>query len=224
MDAIEPSTSKPMNLGVALLISFLLFTGGNVISETLRWTDHFKGFQNGAIHTLIFGFAWVMYGIPWYLLGCFIYRKRNWEKHEARWVIAPGALMFITVMTLLVIDPPTPAHRFKQIAETELPGNLQELHFRFTGGGIADISDRYYFKTTPDEMESLIARMRLEPIPFAFFGNHDTRFSLPDCPEISSWKGVRLYSRNTGGECPEWFFYLVTDETKTQAYVWICET
>lgn len=222
MDAVEPSASKPMNLGVALLISFLLFTGGNVISETLRWTDHFKGFQNGAIHMLIFGLAWFMYGIPWYLLGCFIYRKRNWENYEARWVIAPGALMFITVMTFLVIDPPTPAHRFKQIAETELPGNLQEFHFRFKGGGIADISDTYYFKTTPDEMESLIARMRLEPIPY--FGKPLDPVSLPGCPEIFGWKEFRQYRRNTGGECPKWYFYLVTDETKTQAYVRIIGT
>ena len=219
MNTADQVVPKCMNFGVALAISFVLFNLGFVISETIRWTDHIQGLQNGAFHILFLGFAWCMYGIPWYVLGCLIFRKRNWLRHRVSWVIAPSFLMFVFFLATLAIDPPTASHRFKQFAKTELPGNLQEFHYRFAGGGIADYSDTYYFKTTPEEMVLLIAGMRLEPDEF--YGRHDKRYSLPGCPEVSEWKGVRQYRRVPEGEGADWFYYLVTDETKTQAYVWI---
>ncbi len=211
----EPIEQKPMHLGIVLLISFLLFTSGFIVTETIRWTDHFRGFVNGIHHLLFFGIGWLMYGLPWYLLGCFLYRKRDWSRYRARWVLVPSALMFAVFPASLVIDPPTAAHRFKQSTQTELPGSLQELHFRFTGGGMADQSDTYYFRTTAEEMESLIKRMRLEPQNVVVTGSD----SLPGCPDPSTWKGLREYRRVSDSEFPQWYLYLVTDETKTQAYI-----
>ena len=82
---------------------------------------------------------------------------------------------------------------------------------------MADHSDTYYFRTTAEEMESLIKRMQLEPQNVVAMGSD--RYSLPGCPDPSTWKGLREYRRVPEEEFPQWDLYLVTDETKTQAYI-----
>ncbi|MDE0861041.1 MAG: hypothetical protein OSA93_12840 [Akkermansiaceae bacterium] len=53
----------------------------------------------------------------------------------------------------LIINPPTPSARFEKWSNAKLPENLRNLSYHFRGGGVADHSDFYYFKTTPTAVD-----------------------------------------------------------------------
>ena len=65
--------AKPMHFGGALALSLVLFNSGFVVSQALRWTNHFLGLLNGLFQTIFFSFGWCMFFLPWSLgvLYCF---------------------------------------------------------------------------------------------------------------------------------------------------------
>jgi hypothetical protein len=122
----------------------------------------------------------------------------------------------------LIIHPPTPRNRFRSFAKIELPANAGNLHFHFTGGGIADYGDTYYFETTPGEVERIIRELNLsQDSAYGFEGNYHTSIEkIPGCPDFHSWVGARQYRGNDADE--NWFYSLITNSSKTQVYMRIC--
>jgi hypothetical protein len=93
----------------------------------------------------------------------------------------------------LIFDPPSPAKRFAKFAKAALPNNVQDLHFRFSGGGFADYGDTYCFTTSPSEVERLIRDMKLEENETYTSGSmsHTGFPSLPNCPDYNTWEGAK---------------------------------
>lgn len=213
---------KHLQLGSLLLISFATFNLGIVVDQTVRWSDHFSGFVNGLFHVLVFGIAWCVFLLPWSLVIFALYRWRRWRRFRPHWVLAPAVLTLLVSVGSLIIYPPTAANRFKGFAKTELPKNTRDLHFRFTGGGIADYGDTYYFQTTPDEVDRLIQNMGLSlDKAYGFKGNFNTSVEkIPGCPDFSTWEGAVQFKGHN--ESRDWFYYLITDSSKTRVYIWIC--
>lgn len=211
-----------MHYALTLLLSFLAFPVGYAIDQTFRWTNHFEGFLSGLIQGAIFSVAWLLiYILPWSLIIFGLYRWRRWQRFRTQWILAPSILLMTVFLGSLIVDPPSPEKRFKNFAKTELPANAQNLNYRFSGGGLADYADTYYFKTTPEEVDRIIADMGLSEDEF--YGrdgmSHTTITQLQGCPDFSSWKGSKQF--RGWDEKQHWFYYLITDSTRTQVYVMI---
>lgn len=130
-------------------------------------------------------------------------------------------LVFLVTIGVLLVEPPTPSRRFRNFAKTEMPENARNLHYHFTGGGVADYGDTYYFETTPEEVDRIIVRMHLDEDKF--YGRegltHTSIKKLADCPDFSTWKGARQYKG--WDETRNWFYYLITDASRTRVYIMI---
>lgn len=217
----EPAKSDPkrLNFGLLLLISFALFNLGYIVDQTIRWSDHGQGLINGLVHVLFFGMAWCLYMLPWSLMVLGLYRWRKWERFRTQWILAPSVLLVLGMLGGLLVDPPTPSRRFRDFAKIEMPSNVRNLRYQLKGGGIADYSDTYYFETTPEEVERIIAGMSLDEDKF--YGREGLTLTsikkLPDCPDFSMWKGARKYKGSD--ETMNWFYELITDDSRTKVYM-----
>ena len=208
-----------MHFGLVLLISFAVFNLGYVVDQTVRWSNHLDGLMNGVFHVMLFGLAWCIYLLPWSLIVFGLYRWRKWKRFRMHWVLAPAFLALVVSIGSLIIHPPSPTNRFKSFAKAELPKEIQNLHYHFSGGGIADYGDTYYFETIPNEVDRLVADIGLTEDEY--YGreglSHTPVSQLPDCPDFSTWSGATQYRADDDG----WFYYLITDATKTKVYILI---
>jgi len=193
MSTETQNKQKPMHFGLLLLISFVIFHLGLIVDQTIRWSDHLQGLMNGVFHIMFYGIVWCFSLLPWSLLIFILYRRLNWKRFRTHWVLAPAVLALIVVIGSLIINPPTPTNRFKHFAKTELPTKIKNLHYHFSGGGIADYCDTYYFETTPNQVDQLIVAMNLEEDPY--YGQEELSYTpvspLPDCPDFSTWIGAK---------------------------------
>ena len=217
----EARDARPMPLVAALLLSLPLFGAGYAVDQTIRWTNHMDGLLNGLFHMAFFGIASAIYLIPWALIVHFSYRKRESQARRTLWMLGPSILMNLVVISGLFTNPPTPQNRFRNFTKTELPAGLSDLKANFAGGGVADFRDTYYFKTSTAEIERLINEMKLE---------EDEHFSkrksthpfikvLPGCPDYAEWEGAKRYGGWDDRE--HWFYHLITDSAKSQAYIFV---
>jgi hypothetical protein len=218
MNSESANKPKPLHFGLAILISLGVFISGNAIEGAFRWTNHLDGFMSGLLHGIIFSIPWCVLFLPWCAL---IYGMYHWKKRtrfRGAWIIGPSLLVFALQSSSLVFDPPTAQRRFRSFAESELPKDAADLHYRFTGGGLADYGDTYYFRCTPAEVDRLISEMRLE------WDEHyqgpdllSSMEKLPGCPDPAAWTGAMRFERSE----ELWFYSLLTNKEKTEVYIHI---
>jgi hypothetical protein len=218
MDKETRPKTRPLHMALVLVISFILFNLGFVIDQTIRWTDHFSGFINGIFHSLLFGIPWCFTLLPWSLIIYGLYRRFGWSRFRTYWILAPALFFSVITVEPIIRNPQTTAKRFSSLAKTELPADASNLQVQFTGGGVTDYGDTYYFKTSPLEIDRLISTMNLSldesfdpSAPINFIGR------LANAPDSRSWKDSRQYKKYD--DC--WFYYLITNSTKTEVYIFI---
>ncbi|MBN8458233.1 MAG: hypothetical protein J0M04_10390 [Verrucomicrobia bacterium] len=224
MNATDESLAaapKQRNFALLLVGSFALFNGAYILDQTIRWSDHWDGFRCGLVHVIFIGIAWCIYVFPWSLIVFALYRWRKWSRYRAFWILAPAWAFLVFVLGSLVLEPPIPSVRFRTFAKSELPSDAVNVRHHFSGGGVADYFDTYYFETTPQEVERLIADMKLEE---DVFGSMEMLPKLgysqpPGWPDFLSWEGARWFRGHDAAE--HWFYNLVTDPTRTRVYVWV---
>lgn len=222
MEPEEKPTPKQPNFTWLLLLSYLIFLAAFTFEQTLRWSNPIDGFMSGIIQGSLLGVAWcLIYILPWSLIIFGLYRWRRWPRFRTHWTLAPSVLLSIASAGSLVVNPPNPSNRFKRFAKTDLPANAQNLHYRFTGGGFADYGDTYYFTTTPAEVDRLIVDLGLaEDVAFGREGlSYTIMQPLEGCPDFSSWEGAKQFKG--WDEKEHWFYYLITDPTRSQVYVMV---
>lgn len=210
-----------MPLVLAFLLSLPLFGTGYMIGQTIRWTNHIDGLLNGLFHMAILGVGSVIYLIPWALIVHFSFRRRASQRRRTLWMLGPSIVMSLLSLYSLFADPPTARQRFSKFAKTELPVTLSDLKTNFTGGGLADYGDTYYFKTSSAEIDRLIREMKLEEDKY--YSQQKSPYSiikvLPDSPDYRKWVGAKKFT--AWDDRKRWFYHLITDATKTQAYVFV---
>ena len=222
MEPEHTPTPERLHFALLLFLSFMAFLLGSAIDQTFRWTNHLEGLWSGFIQGAIFGVVWcLIYVVPWSLVILGLYHWRRWQRFRSQWILAPSILILILMIGSLLVDPPSPTNRFKRFAKTELPTNAQNLHFHFAGGGFADYADTYYFKTTPMEVDRLIADLGLAEDEF--YGrdrmSHTSITQLPDCPDFTSWEGSKHFKG--WDKWQHWFYNLITDSTRTHVYIMV---
>lgn len=221
-DGEQAPEKKQIHFGLLLVYSFLLWNGAYVIDQAVRWTNHFEGLINGAFHVFFTGLVWAIYLGPWSVIVWMLYRWRDWIRFRTLWVLGPAALAFMAQMGSLLVSPPTAKERFKRLSGADLPEQVEDLRVHFTGGGMADFGDTYYFTCAPEVTDGLIRTMKLEEDrlfrseemgiePYSIVPLRD------GWPDYRSWDGLIQYR---GGE-QGWFYYLLTDESRTRVYTYI---
>ncbi len=208
-----------MPLVVAFLLSLPLFGAGYAVEQTIRWTNHWDGLRNGLFHMAVFCVAAAIYLIPWALIVHFCYRKRTSQKRRTLWMLGPSILMCLLSLFSLLSSPPTPERRFERLAKAEFPRQVEDLKTRFTGGGLTDFGDTYYFKTTSTEIDRLIREMKLTEDESFENSSYSGWARLPGSPSYEDWKGAKQYKWSDSRD--HWFSSLITDSGKTQAYIFI---
>jgi hypothetical protein len=219
MNETDQSKPKQTHFGLVLLSSFVIFNLGYIVDQTIRWSNHLQGFMNGIFHIMVYGMMWCVCILPWSFLIFGLYRWRKWKRFRLHWVLAPAVLAFCFSVGSICLNPPTASNRFKRFAKTELPSNAENLHYRFSGGGIADYMDTYYFETSPEEVDRIIDDMNLaEDACYGREGlTHTAVSTLPDCPDFESWKDAKQYKG--WDDRKHWFYYLIVDSSRTKVYM-----
>lgn len=210
-----------MRMVYALLLSLPLFSVGYMIEQTIRWTNHLEGFMSGLIHLALFSIGAAIYLIPWALIVHFSFRKRANQRRRTLWMLGPSILMSLLSIVSLITNPPNAEQRFLRFSKTELPANLSDLKTDFSGGGFADYGDTYYFKTSSAEIDRLIREMKLEEDEYYSQQEFPDSFIkvLPDSPDYRKWVGGKKFV--AWDDRQHWFYHLITDATKTQAYIFV---
>jgi len=212
--------TKQLNFCLLLLISFALFNIAYIVDQTFRWSDHLQGFMNGVVHIMLFGIVWSFYILPWTLLVFALYHWRKWKRFRTHWVLAPAVLALVVSIGSLIFDPPTPPNRFKKFAKANFPKNTENLYFHFSGGGLADYHDKYYFQTSPAEVDRLISELRLTEgggylnaaeINYASFSN------VTGFPSEEGWQNSKVFARNN--DETGWHYELRVDSSKTKVFI-----
>lgn len=219
LEKMEPA--KPMRLVYALLLSLPLFGVGYVIEQAIRWSNHLEGLISGLVHLVYLCLAAPIYLIPWALIVHFSFRKRAKQKRRTLWMLGPSILMCLLSISSLVTNPPNAEQRFRKFAKTELPASLSDLKTHFSGGGMADYGDTYYFKTSSTEIDRLIREMKLEEDES--YSQQESPYSiikvLADSPDYREWVGAKKFV--AWDDRKHWFYHLITDASKTQAYIFV---
>jgi hypothetical protein len=211
------TTLRQPNLLLLLAASFVLFTGSFVLDQAFRWTDPLEGIASGAFQVVFTGFAWLFYGLVPGLLIYGLYRWRAWQRFRTVAIVSPGIVAAVLAIGGLVFSPTTPATRLKRFTGAELPSSAHDLRTHFTGGGITDYGDTYFFRCTPADTDKLIQALHLSPAE-----PDDARMFQrisPDWPDPSAWRESRIY--RGGRDEAGWFYYLLTDSSREQVYLLI---
>lgn len=203
-----------------LVLSFVISVSGYIIDQTVRWSDPVRGLVNGLIHAFfLYGIIWILFVLPLSLLIYGLFRWRGWQRFRSQAVLLPAITLFLLQVASLFTNPPTVANRLRRFADVDLPASARDIRANFTGGGIADYGDTYYFRCTPDDTERLIRALKLYAVTDAFELEQDPlkRAPLPSWPDPSTWTGSTLYRGDRDGG--SWFFYLRTDAVREQVYL-----
>jgi hypothetical protein len=214
---VTPPHRQPHIL-LLLGTSFLLFTGSFVVDQAFRWTNPLEGILSGIVQVLVTGIAWLFYGLLPGLLMYGLYRWRGWSRFRTVAIIAPGIVACSFVLAGLILSPTTPARRLKRFTGADLPASARDLRTCFTGGGLADYGDTYYFRCSATDTNKLIEALHLSPESI----NGNTRMfhrNSPGWPDPSTWQGGSIYQG--GSEETGWFYYLLTDSSREQVYLFV---
>ncbi len=195
-----------------------MFTGSFVLDQAFRWSDPLEGIASGVFHVFFTGIAWLFYGLLPGLLVYGLYRWRHWQRCRSVAIAFPGIAALIFVVVGLTFSPTTPSKRLKQFTGADLPASARDLRTHFTGGGVADIGDTYYFRCSSSDTDALIRALNLTPTE-SYDQHFFSKRPFPSWPDPSTWVGSALYrgGRDDGG----WFYYLRTDAAREQVYLLI---
>jgi hypothetical protein len=201
-------------------LSFLVFQAGGILDFVVRWSDPMRGLMCGLVHAVFSSIFWLFSILPLTVSLRALCLKKRMGRYFLAVVLAPSASLLVAVLVGFLADPPTVKHRFQKFAKAVLPENVQGLHHSFTGGGLADHGDEYYFQTTPDQVDRLVKEMglvenELDPTLPAL-----PQVTLAGVPDLHQWRNARRYERNN--QPVGWFTVMITDATKTKVYISIC--
>ncbi len=209
---------RSQHFGLTLLLSFVVGASGFFVDQAFRWTEVLHGLFNGIVLSFMFAFSWVLVFLPWCLVVYYVFRWRQWKRYRTHFALAPSVLLLCVTIGSLLIQPPTPQRRLRDLAGAELPPGATGLRYFFSGGGLADYSDTYSFSCSPSDTERLIAEMKLERSDSYQGGESYLPFrTLPGAPDYRGWQGAALYQRHDDDS--GWFYYLLTSSDRTMVYI-----
>ncbi|MDF3130084.1 hypothetical protein P0Y35_12825 [Kiritimatiellaeota bacterium B1221] len=229
---VKTEKRKPLHFGWMLLISFVLFNSAPIVDQTLRWSNHFNGFVNGVFHIFFYGWAWVLYFLPWSLVIYGVYRWRKWKRYRAVWTLVPTVLIWGVVFVGFVTDPPTAKGIFERKILNPMPASVKNLRAFRAGGGVADYTYLISFDVDPEEFEAVLksrpfersSRKLRDLTLFRKSYGEDPQPAIyeflvgekEDWPSPYEWGEVEVYEFET--ENHHWWYTLITDKAHRRVF------
>ena len=108
--------------------------------------------------------------------------------------------------------------RFARIMQQELPVETREFKSYFAGGVFAYRLEMYYFRANAESIRALLESRAYKRHEFGMAGPLPVGgLTVPrGWPEPRDWDGLEVYRFRTEDG---WFYYILTDGAKTQAFV-----
>ena len=203
---------------VLMCISLVLFILPYFLYQIVSWSNHLQGLDSACVHSVFFTIVWCLFLLPYGLIIYALYRWKKWKRFLFLWIVGPMLLICLNDIFTTIINYPTPLQRFKNFTKIELPKKVENFHYNFSGGGFADYADTYYFECMPVETKRLIREFKFEG--FKYIDKSQFQCSvrmLAGCPDYKKWSGGKIYKGGDGS----WFYYLVTNKSGTQVYVFV---
>jgi hypothetical protein len=192
------------------------------IDQTIRWTDHSRGFWNGLVHSGLMVLVSVMYGTPWLLGVAAIYRWRGWRRFRGVWMLAPVMGFTLWLLVLLVVQPPTPSNRLRELSGVNIPADARNLRWYHEGSALAGgPCDRWYFEASPDSIRRFLSELKLTR--HSSVGNNGRSILLSSPPGWADpWQwsgGIIQFSRHSAPESLGLNWGAVTNEPMTRVHL-----
>jgi hypothetical protein len=219
VDSDEVRKSNKRLMRIVLLRSFLLFQSGGLLDMVVRSADVFGFLVDAMIQGIFLCIPWVILIAPLTFLLHFLYFRKRAKRICWPVIFTPSAVSWLVVAVGLVVYPPTVRGRFHLHGKAELPENVKNLKYEFTGGGgfLGDHIDDYYFQTTPDQVDRLIREMKFDVEEEKLSSADDYRYRLSGFPDVFTWKNPKKYRRYW--DLSGFYRCLITDESRTQVYI-----
>jgi hypothetical protein len=222
MSSSEPSTRKPLSLWVVIGIWLLVPASVFIIDQTIRWTDHSRGFLTGLVLSCLMLLASVMYGTPWLLGVAAVYWWRGWRRFRGAWMLAPVMGFTLWVLALLMVQPPTASNRLREVSGVTIPDDARNLRWYYEGATLASgSSDRWYFEASSESIRRCLGELKLtRHSPVGENGGSIRLHSPPGWSDPRQWPGgIIHFSRHAAPESfgPNWG--AVTNEPMTRVHL-----
>ena len=176
------------------------------LEQTLRWSNHWMGFLNGAFHGSLVAIPTLLVSTLWVL---FIWRIFDSLK-------SPRLRPFIVYLPIIWLTSSIFSHylssnqRFRSLTGIDLSPDTTMISEFHSGGGFADPSHFYYLKMSPVATEALIEHLDL--IDHGSVDEVEARGV-----EIDSFENPRHYRNHNTGK--NRYFDLYTDEAHQLVYL-----
>ena len=219
---------RPLRVGYVLLLGYAIIVGWQAIRGVATWSDWRLGLISGAGNgVFVGGVVTLVIGVPWAIAIWFWFEKMGWSRWRTFILIVPALLVMAMGPLSFVnyLNTRTPPARFEQTTGCELPENLKNFRYHFSGGGFADYGDTYSFQTTPEEVDRLIREMELTggggEVEVCYWMEEDGGESgvLRGFPGVEGWESIEGHGWNDDHH--HWYFELVHDETKTKVIIYL---
>ena len=217
-----PPKKGPVPRGCLLiLVSWLIIWASNCISKMATWSDPWEGLTNGVLFGLMLGLLFVPLLVvilgPIYLI---VRKTRLSARTQSLIVLAPAILLAALQVGSLVVSPPTAGGRFQWMMGTPLPEEARDFKAHYSGGGLTDFSDMYYFSAGPAAVERLLKTRKYVRIENAHLSEESPlpmsgERPRPGWPSPVHWSNYEVYKYAT----EKWYYYIITDGSHTKVFI-----
>lgn len=208
---------RQLHPALVLVASFFIFIGSFILNQVVRCSDLVDGIVSGLCFLPVSSIGWILDALLPGLLIYALYRWRRWKRFQAVAILSPALATLAFIIAGFIFDPPTPAHRLKKFTGADLPLSAHDLRTHFSGGGLADFEDTYFFRCSPADTEKLIKALDLSPASMELPPPTLLKAPFPSWPDPGTWSGSTLYQgwRDEGA----WSYDLRTDPSREQVYL-----
>jgi len=219
--------ARPRPHGLLLiLLSGLVFIPSMSLTEFKHYTDQARGWSAVGFQAVLYAVLFGIFIVPITALILFLIRRKQLSP---RWrtliVISPVLILSLLQFGGSVARPLKSQERFAKMMDCELPPQATVFKAWHSGGGLIDFLDMYHFKTTPEGIDQLLASRPYKPDASVVMTDPEFRIhhelpvigvSPPEgWPKPRDWPGLEIYRY----EKKTWFYYILTDGEKSQAFV-----
>ena len=210
-----PPKQKPHG-GLILLLGWIIFSGSYILAETMLWTNKTRGLSSGLFDVILLSIPFIIIFLPIMGLILFLIRRRRLPPMLRILIVtAPVLVRSLPMLGSALHTAQDPEGRYEQRMNCDLPETAENFQAYFSGGGLSDHTDLFYFKATPHEIQSL-----LESRPYKLRAPESLKyFFIPNPPDgwpnPKNWDDLNVYTVDEGS----WFYHVLTNKDQTQAFI-----
>lgn len=182
----------------------------------MLWTNKTRGLSSGLFDAILLSIPFVIIFLPIMGLILFLIRRRQLSPLLRILIVtAPVLACSLLMLGSTLLTALDTEGRFEQRMNCELPESAENFHAYFSGGGLSDHTDLFYFKISPHDIQHL-----LESRPYTLRAPETlTYFFIPDpptgWPNPKNWDGLKVYTLDEGF----WSYHILINHDQTQVFI-----